>query len=543
MRRLNHLGWMLVVVFIMAAMISCSVFSGAARDAAEEAQSAEEPTDQPVSTGETAAVEPTEEEVVVELDLCTLLTDEQVSSVLGSPVESSGAMGVANCTYTTTGDVMASLSVSAAQGEEAKALTVLGLQLMTMFGAPEEIMEDMTVLMESLPTLTVWEVVQGTFEILEEIGYQIEPAEDLGSTALWGSSPDVTTLVIVEDDTYLSLNLTGMEEEQGRQMMAELALSALDSLPARFTVPMSGQFSLDSSDGEGEGVLPDEAESAGGPAVWVANSGSDTLVGVDPVSLEILGRVIVNQHPYDLAGYENELYVTSRVDGTVLYVDRNSLEIGAVFDTEATDLVGVDVDQDYVYVSNCSAGKIIILQRRTMKPVETIPVNLCWDAVVGLDSVWVPAGDASLMQYDAETYEEIRQIDVGSGPALMALSEEHLWVGCVNDRTVHKVDPVIHRTVKVIRLNIEGSLYDLTAGEGFIWAAVSDGILRIDPDRGEVLGVFELPFTPSRIRAGLGSLWVTNVSGGTLHRIDPLSGEETGSVFVGDSPMALIISP
>jgi len=86
-------------------------------------------------------------------------------------------------------------------------------------------------------------------------------------------------------------------------------------------------------------------------------------------------------------------------------------------------------------------------------------------------------------------------------------------------------------------------MHDIAVGEGFVWVAVTEGIIQIDPDRGEVLGMIDLSYNPTKITAGLGSLWVTDFSTGMLHRIDPLSGEETGSVFVGDRPMDVLVSP
>jgi len=548
MLKSNRKYSLLLTVFVMTAMISCSLVSGLAGEASDELQTEDSQPDEPVSIEEPAESEPAEDTAegdlpAENLDLCSLLDDEQVSSALGLSVQSSDSMGLANCTYTPVEEGMVTLSVSAAQGEEAKALTVLGLQLLTMFGAPDSLMEGMNELMNSLPELSVWEVVQGSFNLMTEIGYIVEPAEEFGSTALWGKGPDITTLVIVREDTYLSFNLTGVGEEDARDILAELAPAAEQSLPARFTVPTSGEFSFGTDTEDGDQVNPADQGLSSGPGIWVANSGGDAVVVVDPESMQILGTVHTNQHPYDLALYGDELYAASQNDGTVSYVDIPSLEQKAIFDADVTDIVGVDVNQEYVYVSNCTVGKVTVLERVTMEPVETFPVKQCWDVLIGLDSLWVPAGDASLVQYDAETYEEFREIDVGSGPALMALSEEHVWVGCINEHTVHKVDPVIHRTVKVIRLDTDGNMHDIAVGEGFVWVAVTEGIIQIDPDRGEVLGMIDLSYNPTKITAGLGSLWVTDFSTGMLHRIDPLSGEETGSVFVGDRPMDVLVSP
>ncbi len=478
-------------------------------------------------------------EEVQELDLCSLLSEETVSEVLGEPVDASDAAGLASCTYLASGDSLVSLSISAAQGEDAKALTVMGLQLATMFGGPEGVMEQMAVLMEELPGLTVWDVVWQTFEILTELGYQVELTDEFGDRALWGSAPPITTLVLVREDTYLSLNLVNLDENAARQILSELLPLAEQNLPERFTVSMSGQISLGGSSEEEDAPA---SQLSGQPSVWVAVSGSDQIAAVDPDSMEVTARVDGVDSPHDLAVLGNEIYAASWNAGTAAYVDAG-FDVSALYDTGAALPLGVDVNGDFVYITDCAEGVVHVLERESFQPVEDVQVKQCWDVAVGMDFMWVPAGDQYVLQYSLDPWEEIRQIEVGSGPALMEIALDHLWVGCVNDRVIHKVDPVIHRTVQGIRLDPEISMMDMAYGEGFLWVAAADHILRIDANRGEVAGRLDVEFQPMRIAAGHGSLWVTDYFGGALIRLDPATGAVTGTVLVGDEPIGVMVSP
>ena len=72
-----------------------------------------------------------------------------------------------------------------------------------------------------------------------------------------------------------------------------------------------------------------------------------------------------------------------------------------------------------------------------------------------------------------------------------------------------------------------------------VWVATGEGtVLRVDPTRDEVVGT-PIRFMPARadenvtIRAGEGSIWVLDGSGGNLTRIDPAEARITGRLHLG----------
>jgi hypothetical protein len=103
---------------------------------------------------------PDEPEEMVVLDLCSLLTEEEVAKVLTVEVTASDEMGFANCSYTSADPTLPySVSVSSAQGIEAKELNLVGVQLLLAFAADADALEPINQLVENAEDLSVWEIV------------------------------------------------------------------------------------------------------------------------------------------------------------------------------------------------------------------------------------------------------------------------------------------------------------------------------------------------------------------------------------------------
>jgi YVTN family beta-propeller protein len=66
----------------------------------------------------------------------------------------------------------------------------------------------------------------------------------------------------------------------------------------------------------------------------------------------------------------------------------------------------------------------------------------------------------------------------------------------------------------------------VAGGEGSVWVANLDGksLTRVDPATSEVADTIPLPATPAAITVGRGAVWVVNARLGTLYRVDPRFG-------------------
>jgi YVTN family beta-propeller protein len=489
---------------------------------------------------------------LVELDLCSLLTVQQVEETVGSAVSASTDQGIANCTYSSSDGMQPiSLSVSAAQGEDAKTLTLAGLQIVLLFGGDEATLQAFQSLAENAETLSVWEVVQGTFEIFEGFGYQIEPASTFGEQALWGwSEPGIGTLVIVEGETYLSFNITGLEHAEARRAAENLAPSALEALPERFSVPTSGEISMQASvdftDEESTSTpeaMAVQPVSAGGPAVWVANFGSHSVSRIDPETLQVMASIDVGQGPVDVVALPGSVFVANQNDGSVVIIDPVSNTIQDRIEADTVGYLRVDADERYIYVAACNDALVRIYTREPNPTLAAdLPLHGCWNVESGEGSLWVPVGENKLLRFDPDTRGQLASIQVGNGPSLIEAYGGTIWVGHTNQKRLYKIDPASNQAFSYINIESEGYLLGLGVGEGAVWVAIQEGILKIDPSTGSFRRA-ETPMRPTGVTAGYGYVWVTHYAEGVVSRLDAETLESAGSVQVGMNPWGIAVTP
>lgn len=143
-------------------------------------------------------------------------------------------------------------------------------------------------------------------------------------------------------------------------------------------------------------------------------------------------------------------------------------------------------------------------------------------------------------------------------PAGLAWQDGALWVACVSDGTLYKVNPYLPATdpnhVVASLQSLEFKATGLAYGAGALWVGdVGRGrIFKVDPWTGSVLASFAAPSAPPAplgakgvvavAPVGLawadGSLWVT--AGATLVRMDPATGRILDAVAApGPTPVGL----
>jgi hypothetical protein len=81
---------------------------------------------------------------------------------------------------------------------------------------------------------------------------------------------------------------------------------------------------------------------------------------------------------------------------------------------------------------------------------------------------------------------------------------------------------------------------DVAVGEGAVWAATDDAVLRASPRRYRVMSGTPLPRTSGRqVAAGAGAVWASDPLRGTVTRIDPRSGLVSATIPLRGRPVAL----
>jgi len=181
----------------------------------------------------------------VALDVCTLLTPEEVEAVLGSPVTVQPAPETGNCSYVAElgeSDTMpVTVALGAGHGEEGKAIMVFSIALLTFFtGGGEAAQEQLERLESDMPDMTMQEMVAELVSVLESVGFEIAPYEGVGDAAYWlwyeNEYVSIGELIVVRGESWLSVAVVGQPEDEALLTVETLVGPALERLPPAFLV-------------------------------------------------------------------------------------------------------------------------------------------------------------------------------------------------------------------------------------------------------------------------------------------------------------------
>ncbi len=225
------LPFALMVILTLALTLACNALSEltAGEEVPPPATEAPEPT---------AIEQPVER---VQLDPCILLTEDEVGAVLGGPVQIQPSMGTGGCVYLLQSEdpsVMVSLVLSAAQGNEAKAFTVLSLGMLAGFSGDPEIQAGFEEVNSQIPDLTLLETVSRMAELLRGTGVKLIEADGPGELATWMVYEDEYysqgTLILVRGEEYVSLTQIGGDMAVAFEQLGNLGGTVFDRLPESF---------------------------------------------------------------------------------------------------------------------------------------------------------------------------------------------------------------------------------------------------------------------------------------------------------------------
>ncbi len=136
--------------------------------------------------------------------------------------------------------------------------------------------------------------------------------------------------------------------------------------------------------------------------------------------------------------------------------------------------------------------------------------------------VWVSsfAHDA-LLKIDPKSMTLVATIPVGPKPRFLTVGDGSVWTLNQGDGSVSRVDMKSGKLVATISCGIPGPGGELSFGEGSVWAAMFDfPITQIDPKTNTVVKQWAGQGGDG-IRAGLGSVWLSNLRQASVWRFSP----------------------
>jgi YVTN family beta-propeller protein len=255
-------------------------------------------------------------------------------------------------------------------------------------------------------------------------------------------------------------------------------------------------------------------------------------------------------------------------------------------------------DAEPIVVAPNSVG---IIDPATNKVVDTVPVGDSPGPIAaGAGALWVVnLNDRTLTKIDPSAHSAVKSIavPVPSGrltpPLLVAAADEDVWIWACH-QTLFRVDPVSIQIVQQLELlrdfgvfpgftcavaaekgsvwvplgypraevvHVEaagdapaavaerfparlGSRSAMAIGLGSIWLAAGKGpVQRLDPATGDITGTVQLGSGPKAIAVGHDATWVVNEDEGSITRIDPRTNSVVRSISVGADPVGLAVGP
>jgi YVTN family beta-propeller protein len=286
----------------------------------------------------------------------------------------------------------------------------------------------------------------------------------------------------------------------------------------------------------------------------VAAPNSVTLI--DAEASRAVQSVGVGERPSDIAVNGDDLWVLHPDRSTITHLSRSSREV--------TGTVGIGgapsdlaAEPRGVWVSDARTGAVTLIERERLVPARTIPTRTrpvaggpfsgrSGQLAIGFGSLWLASGDNVIARIDLTTGRlaaRIPGVDTGESNSGIAPGFGSVWVaGPLQESPVTRIDPRRNDVEVEIPLHkFRGS--GIAVGGGGVWVSDvgGDQVWRIDPARNSPSGSTKVGLGPLGVAYGAGSIWVANSGDGTVSRIDPVTAKVVETIDLGGSPNSIAV--
>jgi streptogramin lyase len=167
--------------------------------------------------------------------------------------------------------------------------------------------------------------------------------------------------------------------------------------------------------------------------------------------------------------------------------------------------------------------------------------------------VWaLSSSDGKLVVLDAKTGDVVRRMPTGSGGSAVTYGLGSIWVLKGDTGSLLRFDRKTgRRKGAAIGITVPGEAVSLVTGAGVLWIAVrkygdrdgsGESLVRIDPRLDPpAIESIEVPGGAQGVAYGEGSVWVTNMYGSSVTRVDPGNIRSTRRIPVGGKPNGVAV--
>jgi DNA-binding beta-propeller fold protein YncE len=496
---------------------------------------------EPIPT-QTRAAEP------VELEPCALLTEKEVSQSLGGPVQAQPAQGTGGCTYMRTStdpSHTVQLVLSAAQGDEAKTLTLLGIGLLAGFGGDPNMSTKMEAMNRQIDESSLSGLIAQVAGLFQGTSVAATLSETAGESRLWllyeGDSYTQGTLILVRGEEYISLTQIGGDLSAAPDQLARLGDLAFKRLPPAFFVPNqgnNGSFGFEGGTGQeteasATAIEPGLAPAVAGGLVWATAPNAGMVYAIDPATNTVIKQIAAKPFPGDTAVAAGKVWVQSQTTGVVWQIDAQSFQIIRTFQFNG-NTANLDASADALWLAGQLGVRMIDLTTGTRYDVV---YNACYDVAIGDDAIWVSqTADRQLLDISPESRKVVATVKLDGQPTWTAYGDGFVWTVLQDKKDLVAINAATRQVEH--RQSFEFVINGLAIGSGRLRFSNPATLGSIEPGSWSTAGIH--PSTlPTRIIYFAGSLWATGANSGLVTRYDPDSGRTLAEIQIGTDPTGI----
>jgi YVTN family beta-propeller protein len=223
---------------------------------------------------------------------------------------------------------------------------------------------------------------------------------------------------------------------------------------------------------------------------------------------------------------EDAVWVTNSPRNVVHRLDVNTNKIAATIEVGKHPCSGLAAGFGAIWVPNCGDKTISRIDIATNSVVATVPVGP-GESEGGIaaskDAIWLVTDPKGVLsRIDPKTNTVLAAIDVPAGSAAVLYGDGAIWVTTPTQNMLTRVDAITNKVTDSIMVG-PGARFE-TFGGGSVWTLnQGDGtISRVDTQNRKVTATIEwVGEGGDSIRAGHGSIWLSNLRAHNIWRIDP----------------------
>ena len=256
-------------------------------------------------------------------------------------------------------------------------------------------------------------------------------------------------------------------------------------------------------------------------ATWVASARANQVVQLRAGDGQVGLIVDVNRPCAGLTAGFGSIWSPSCKDKKLMRIDPVTGTVTASVDAEPENSEGgITTGAGSVWMVVKPSTLIRVdPEKNTIIARIALPANAA-NPAFGDGFVWVSTfTQNSVVKVDPATDTLVTTIPTGPKPRFLTFGGHSLWTLNQGDGTVTRIDAATDKVTATIACGLPGEGGDLSFGDGYVWAALFRiPLTQIDPRTNKVIRQWAGPGGDG-MRAGGGSVWLSNLMQQTVWRI------------------------